>query len=90
MARRIIWVSSGEIWGPEKSILDESDWTKTRSGCYGCLGVNVQWNYQIDFWHLWAEKWGWGHLTDVLNWHYVLQNLSDGIMKKDGIVLSQG
>ena len=79
MARQIIEASSGEIWGPEKSILDESDWK--RSGCFGCLGGNVQWNYWVDFWHLWAEKWGWGHWTDVWNWHYVLQNFGDEIMK---------
>ena len=60
------YISAVEIRGPEKSILDESDWTKTRSEC---LGSTVQLNYWVDFWYLWVEKWRWVHWTDVWNWH---------------------
>ena len=35
-------ISAMEIRGPEKSNLDESDWTKTRSACYDWLGSNIQ------------------------------------------------
>ena len=80
------YISAVEIRGPEKSILDESDWTKTRSEC---LGSTVQLNYWVDFWYLWVEKWRWVHWTDVWNWHYVLENLGDEMMKKDGIIISQ-